>query len=120
MDIDATTTTYTKTFGKKTPEDYRKSMVGRCYGCGSKDHRKAEGHHERDICNYCGLTGHLATVCRKKYFGQNPQKAKIASTSNETTDDPSFGLSEIGAILKQLSADQKTTAAQLDELKKGF
>ncbi|KAF5378699.1 hypothetical protein D9757_010786 [Collybiopsis confluens] len=57
MDVDAT-----RTVTGKSSDDYRRFMTGRCYGCGSRNHRKADGHHERDVCDHCGLTGHLASV----------------------------------------------------------
>ncbi|KAF5364403.1 hypothetical protein D9757_011914 [Collybiopsis confluens] len=44
MDVDAT-----RTVTNKSSDDYRRFMTGRCYGCGSKNHRKADGHHERDV-----------------------------------------------------------------------
>ncbi|KAF5369617.1 hypothetical protein D9757_010444 [Collybiopsis confluens] len=44
MDVDAT-----RTVTGKSSDDYRRFMMGRCYGCGSKNHRKADGHHERDV-----------------------------------------------------------------------
>lgn len=95
-------------------------MVGKCYGCGSKDHRKAKGHHKQDIRNYCGLTGHLATVCRKKYFGQTIQKAKVASTSIETSSNSTSRMSDFGAILQQLMERPKVMASQIEVLTKGF
>ncbi|KAF5392585.1 hypothetical protein D9757_002098 [Collybiopsis confluens] len=44
MDVDAT-----RTVTGKSSDDYQRFMTGRCYGCGSKNHRKADGHHERDV-----------------------------------------------------------------------
>jgi hypothetical protein len=112
--------TTTTVGGKTTLEDYHKFMIGRCYGCGSRNHRKAEGHHERDICNHCGITGHLSTVCRKKYFGQTTQKAKIASTIAGTSERTTLGMSELGVALKQVVKNQKAIADQLELLRKGF
>ncbi|KAJ3911260.1 hypothetical protein F5877DRAFT_29334, partial [Lentinula edodes] len=62
MDIDATTTT-------RSPDAFHCFMIGRCYGCGSKEHCKADGHHEQDICRHCGLNGHVEAVCRRKFLG---------------------------------------------------
>ncbi|KAF5337558.1 hypothetical protein D9757_015394 [Collybiopsis confluens] len=44
MDVDAT-----RTVTNKSSDDYRRFMMGRCYGCGSKNHWKADRHHERDV-----------------------------------------------------------------------
>ena len=115
MDINATSSSS----GKRHTDDYQKYMMGRCYGCGSKNHRKAEGRHERDICDYCGITGHLANVCRKKYFGQNVQKVKIASTS-EIPEKSTPGMPDFGAIFEQLMNSQKAMAQQIENLTKGF
>ncbi|KAF5362986.1 hypothetical protein D9757_014800 [Collybiopsis confluens] len=44
MDVDAT-----RTVTGKSSDDYQRFMTGKCYGCGSRNHRKADGHHERDV-----------------------------------------------------------------------
>lgn len=114
MEVDAS-------FTRKSTDDYKKFMVGRCYGCGLREHRKAEGHHERDICSHCGMTGHLAPVCRRKFFGQTGQRQKTASTSS-ATESVSYtpGLNEIGAVLQQLTASQKSVTDKLEAMQQGF
>ena len=57
----------------RTRFDFRKEMRGRCYSCGSKDHVKTEGHHDRDLCSYCLRTGHQVQVCQDKFLGVEPK-----------------------------------------------
>ena len=58
---------------KRSRWDFRTEMRGRCYGCGSKEHVKSDGHHERDLCQYCLRLGHQAQVCQDKYLGLEPK-----------------------------------------------
>ncbi|KAI3608983.1 hypothetical protein WG66_011077 [Moniliophthora roreri] len=44
MEVDAT----------KSRLDWTCMMVGKCYGCGSTQHTKANGNHKREICGHCG------------------------------------------------------------------
>ncbi|KAF5392593.1 hypothetical protein D9757_002091 [Collybiopsis confluens] len=74
MDVDATNTNW-------TANEYQRFMVGKYYGCGSKSHRKSEGHHEQDVCNHCRLTGHLANVCRRKFLGLSRPTARTLSAT---------------------------------------
>jgi hypothetical protein len=87
MDIDAT-----RTFGRnqtgngKTREDYQKAMAGRCYGCGSKEHIKAQGNHGGLTCSYCRRKGHSQNVCQDKFMGRKPggnQGQRVAATQPE-------------------------------------
>ena len=52
MEVDATCQQQS---GKevRNQKTYLAFMKGKCYGCGSTDHTKANGNHERDICNHC-------------------------------------------------------------------
>jgi hypothetical protein len=120
MDIDATHT-------GGTEDSYRQHMRGRCYGCGSHTHRKADGHHEKDTCGHCGLTGHLASVCRRKFLGlakKNPLQAAATSTiapiANPAPTASVAATPDLGAMLRELAANQKSLADQIAEMKKGF
>jgi len=64
MEIDAT-----KGPNGRTRDDYFVKMEGRCFGCGSKDHLKADGNHSKLKCGYCARTGHFETVCQDKFLG---------------------------------------------------
>lgn len=79
MDIDATRT--------RTREEFLKSMTGKCFGCGSTAHVKANGAHERDICTWCGRTGHRETVCQNKFMGR-PKRQTIAATQAQVPPPP--------------------------------
>ncbi|EIN03296.1 hypothetical protein PUNSTDRAFT_78417, partial [Punctularia strigosozonata HHB-11173 SS5] len=84
MDIDAT----------RTVQSYIDFMRGKCYGCGSKDHIKRDGNHERDVCNHCHKTGHRSTVCRSKYFGRPSTPAQFAPPARvRATDQPAASTS---------------------------
>jgi hypothetical protein len=110
MDIDAT----------RSADDYRRAMVGRCYGCGSKEHRKADGHHERDICSHCGLAGHQGQVCRSKYLGRPAQARRAAATTVAATSDAPAVSDGVAAMLTKLMADQKALADQISSLQSHF
>ena len=49
---------------------YMAFMKGKCYGCGSTDHAKKDGQHNRDICGHCKKVGHRSPVCFSKYMGK--------------------------------------------------
>ena len=63
------------------------AMKGRCYGCGSKDHVKANGNHGGTKCPYCARNGHVEAVCQDKYLGlarnrgANPRRQRVAGTT---------------------------------------
>ncbi|KAE9396257.1 hypothetical protein BT96DRAFT_996867 [Gymnopus androsaceus JB14] len=118
MGVDATTTT------RKFSNDFNRMMRGQCYGCGSKEHRKAEGHHEQDICSHCGLTGHVAAVCCRKFLGiqvQKPLCAAATTTTLESTPTMSVAATlDLTSVLQQLTANQQTLAAQIAELRQNF
>lgn len=110
MDIDAT----------RSADDYRRAMVGRCYGCGAKEHRKADGHHERDVCSHCGLVGHQVQVCRNKYLGRPAQAKCAAATTVAATAEAPAVTGDVAAMLTKLMADQKALADQISSLKSHF
>ena len=58
---------------------YMAFMKGKCYGCGSPDHAKKDGQHNRDICGHCKKVGHRSPVCFSKYMGK-PIAAKAAAS----------------------------------------
>jgi hypothetical protein len=64
---------------KKDRASYMKHMQGKCYGCGSTQHTKKDGGHERDICNHCGKVGHRSTG----------KSASAKATTDRTVSTPS-------------------------------
>ena len=64
MDVDAT-----RTASGRTREDFTRAMIGRCYGCGSSNHQKRDGGHEREVCAFCRRQGHKEAVCQDRFLG---------------------------------------------------
>ena len=109
-------------------------MKGRCFGCGSKDHTKKEGNHDRDVCNHCKKVGHCVPVCFTKYIGKpGPASAKAttedsgestSATVNVTTSKAKLPASKDkttqGDILGQLMADMEKQKKELEALKASF
>ena len=52
MDIDATRTDKAGPNGR-TVAQFLRAMNGKCFGCGSTQHTKKDGRHERDLCAWC-------------------------------------------------------------------
>jgi hypothetical protein len=55
---------------KPSHSAFLQKMKGKCFGCGSSDHSKADGNHDRDICCHCKKKGHCSNVCFAKYMGK--------------------------------------------------
>jgi hypothetical protein len=77
MEVDATKQAEK---GKKNCQTWMSVMKGKCFGCGSDEHSKANGGHDREICHHCGKVGHHSNVCFDKYMGK-PKKQKANATS---------------------------------------
>ncbi|TFY63253.1 hypothetical protein EVJ58_g3353 [Rhodofomes roseus] len=137
MDIDATLQA-PKGGNGKTRADFLKVMGGRCFGCGSKDHVKRDGGHERDICDWCGGTGHKTPVCQRRFLGL-PKKATAAATSSTSSTDKEVdeifspetssstseektvaATSQMTDVVNAMLKQQAELAAQIEALKKAF
>jgi hypothetical protein len=123
MDVDAT----------RTREGFLRLMRGRCFGCGSSDHAKKDGRHDRDLCAHCKKTGHRELVCMDKYL-KKPKGQKAAATADDD-DSPiegsggeSEGPSQATAAatisssitLAQLKDQQKVLAEKIAALELDF
>ena len=120
MDVDAT----------HTREEFTCQMCGRCFKCGLTEHTKREGHHERDLCDYCHKAGHHEVVCFEKFIKRF--KAQKGATmverealEDEFEDELSEGFEEIMAMstsitLTQLKVQQKILAEKIAALKADF
>ena len=83
MDVDASQQLDSKEVRNR--KTYTSFMRGKCFGCGSPDHTKKEGGHERDRCNHCKKVGHRSPVCMAKYLGK--KVVAKAAASNEVPQD---------------------------------
>ena len=112
---------------------YMAFMKGKCYGCGSTDHTKKDGQHNRDICGHCKKVGHRSPVCFSKYMGK-PIVAKAAAsqespeasgskekaTASATQNAPAKDSKGQADLLAKLMAQIKEQSAQIDALKASF
>ena len=119
MEVDASCQGSTNSNEKKTHKSYLATMKGRCFGCGSKEHNKKDGNHERGVCHHCGKAGHRSTVCLSKYLGK-PPAAKAAATETSTSSPNSNGpsTSSKAVATTMLAKDSKTQADLLAQLLK--
>ena len=100
---------------KKTHKSYLANMKGRCFGCGSKEHNKKDGNHERDVCHHCGKAGHRSMVCLSKYLGK-PPAAKAVATETSTSGPNSNGPSTSSKAVATPSTPAKDNKTQTDLL----
>ena len=112
-------------------------MRGKCYDCGSLDHTKADGKHERDICGHCKKVGHHSPICFNKYLEkpivakatateQAPEasssstaakgKAAVSATSNAPATDSKAQADLLAKLMAQVSAQSQ----ELEALKSSF
>ena len=139
MDLDATHQGQGKQCGQnqqssgsgKNRASWMKQMAGKCFGCGSTDHTKKNGSHDREVCHHCQKAGHRANVCFDKYMGKE-KKAKAASTQQaastssgqtqaaSTSAPTSAPSSSQGELVKLLMEQQKALLEQLEALKSSF
>jgi hypothetical protein len=126
MQVDATRTGGTGNNNSNGPKkdraSYMKHMQGKCYGCGSTQHTKKDGGHERDVCNHCGKVGHRSTVCFAKYVGKPGKSASAKATTDGTVSTPSTSSSSAATAAASSSSkpspakDNKTQADLLAQL----
>ena len=96
---------------------YMAFMKGKCYRCGSLDHAKKDGKHERDICGHCKKVGHRSPVCFSKYLGK-PIAAKAAASqeSPEASSSSDKGKATASATKHVPVTDSKGQADLLAKL----
>jgi hypothetical protein len=111
--------------GGKNWASWMKQMAGKCFGCGSSDHTKKAGGHDREICHHCQKAGHRANVCFDKYMGKE-KKVKAASTETAAATAPSVSSTPAppstlqADVIRMMMEQQKELAAQLEALKLSF
>ena len=121
MQVDASCQQQQPTKGQKNKAEYMKFMQGKCFRCGSKEHTKKDGHHERDICNHCRKMGHRSPVCFTKYLGK-PGKLASATTMLDSTlttnTSQTSPLTTTSVSATALAKDNKIQADLLAQLMK--
>ena len=99
-------------------------MQGKCYGCGSTNHVKKDGGHDREICNYCRRVGHRELVCMDKFLKKTPAQRVAANTEESEPQTAAASTStpapDNTALLAQLLEQQKVLAAQIASLQQSF
>jgi hypothetical protein len=126
MQVDATRTGSTGNNNSNGPKKdraaYMKHMQGKCYGCGSTQHTKKDGGHERDVCNHCGKVGHRSTVCFAKYVGKPGKSASAKATTDgtvstsSTSSQPAATAAASSSSKPSPAKDNKTQADLLAQL----
>jgi hypothetical protein len=119
MDIDVT----------HTHEEFLCWMRGKCFGCGSGQHARKDGNHDRDLCAYCKRVGHREVVCMDKFIGKSKSQ-KVVATDEGDGEGLNSPLEEVleefegeGAAatntitLAQLMEQQKALANQIAALR---
>ena len=121
---------------KHTRYTYLSWMKGKCFGCGSPDHAKKDGKHEKDICRHCKKVGHRSPVCMAKYLGK-PIVTKVAATDqaaasppitdpkgkasvSATTPMPAQNSKAQADLLAKLMAQMQEQSTQIEALKSSF
>ena len=133
MEVDASRQSGQKE--KRTRKSFVTFMKGKCYGCGSTDHTKANGKHEHDICGHCKKVGHRSPVCFNKYMGKSiaakvaatdstpstsQMVAKANATISTTSKAPAQSSKEQADLLAKMMAQIEAQKQQIEALKASF
>ena len=90
MDMDASWQQQQPGKEQHNRKTYLSWMRGKCFGCGSPDHTKKDGKHEKNICSHCKKLGHCSSMCFSKYSGKlitaKAAATEQAAASSSTTD----------------------------------
>ena len=116
MDVDASRQSDSKEVRNR--KTYTAFMRGKCFGCGSPDHAKKDGGHERDICNHCQKVGHRSPVCMAKYLGKKVVAKAAASNENPNDSKPPPPTAKAAATKRKGKAPASDIKAQADLMAK--
>ncbi|KAJ8033914.1 hypothetical protein HOLleu_24296 [Holothuria leucospilota] len=62
------------------------NLKGRCYRCGSKEHKAHECKHIETVCYNCKTKGHLSLVCQKPKQHVNSRQGKQVNKGHRTNE----------------------------------
>ncbi|XP_054259583.1 uncharacterized protein K02A2.6-like [Macrosteles quadrilineatus] len=101
------------TSNQKRPSPLFESLKGKCYRCGSQNHRANNCEFASKICNKCKKQGHLARVC----LGST--RTKIHQAEEEDCQDEQHEIFKIDRrngdkIMLDLSVEGKPVQMELD------
>ncbi|XP_054259297.1 uncharacterized protein K02A2.6-like [Macrosteles quadrilineatus] len=101
------------TSNQKKPSPLFESLKGKCYRCGSQNHRANNCEFASKICNKCKKQGHLARVC----LGST--RTKIHQAEEEDCQDEQHEIFKIDRrngdkIMLDLSVEGKPVQMELD------
>ena len=117
MNVDASRQSDSKEVRNR--KTYTSFMRGKCFGCGSLDHAKKDGGHERDICNHCKKVGHGSPVCMAKYLGKKVvAKAAASNETPESSKPPPPPAAKAAATTSKGKAPAQDIKAQADLMAK--
>jgi hypothetical protein len=117
MDIDTAKT------GKPNMGDWMIKWKGCCKKCGSNSHKATDVNHSRELCKYCGVSGHTELVCVSKFLSKDPKKKKSGQTINAAaTDSTSVTTSHLitPAALENLQKQVAELQTQKQDLESAF
>ena len=115
MEVDASRQSGPKE--KQTRRTFVSFMKGKCYGCGSTDHTKANRKHKQDICGHCKRVGHHSPICFNKYMGKSiAAKAAATDSTPSTSQTTAKANATVSATSKAPAKDSKEQADLLAKL----
>ena len=88
--------------GKKTWDDFKKVMQGKCYSCSRAGHVKADCRFKNATCRACDKRGHVESACTAKFLGQKKREARVAGIEEEAQKEKKEKKEEKNSLERQI------------------